>query len=129
MQYKRLKAWGKYRSGLEKRIGDTLKALGIKFKYEAVKISYTKPATPHKYTPDFILPNKIIIEAKGIFSSSDRKKHLLVKEQHPDLDIRFVFSNSRNKLYKGSKSTYADWCNRHGFLFADKEIPKEWLSI
>ena len=33
MQYKRLKAWGKYRSGLEKRIGDALKALGIKFKY------------------------------------------------------------------------------------------------
>jgi len=129
MQYKRLKSWGKYRSGLEKRIGDALKALGIKFKYESLKISYTKPSTPHKYTPDFILPNKIIIEAKGIFSSSDRKKHLLVKEQHPGLDIRFVFSNSRNKLYKGSKSTYADWCNRHGFLFADKEIPKEWLSI
>jgi len=127
MQYKRLKSWGKYRSGLEKRIGDALKALGIKFKYESLKISYTKPSTPHKYTPDFILPNKIIIEAKGIFSSSDRKKHLLVKEQHPGLDIRFVFSNSRNKLYKGSKSTYADWCNRHGFLFADKEIPKEWL--
>lgn len=129
MKYKRLKAWGKYRSGLEKRIGDALKALGVKFKYESIKISYVKPSTPHKYTPDFILPNNIIVEAKGIFSSADRKKHLLVKEQHPDLDIRFVFSNSRNRLYKGSKSTYADWCNRHGFLFADKEIPIEWLSI
>lgn len=129
MQYKRLKSWGKYRSGLEKRIGDALKKLGIKFKYETLKISYIKPSTPHKYTPDFILPNKIIVEAKGIFSSADRKKHLLVKEQHPDLDIRFVFSNSRSKLYKGSKSTYADWCIRHGFLFADKEIPIEWLSI
>jgi len=127
MKYKRLKAWGKYRSGLEKRIGDALKALGIKFKYESIKISYVKPSTPHKYTPDFILPNNIIVEAKGIFSSVDRKKHLLVKEQHPDLDIRFVFSNSRSKLYKGSKSTYADWCIRHGFLFADKEIPTSWL--
>lgn len=127
MKYKRLKAWGKYRSGLEKRIGDALKALGVKFKYESIKISYVKPSTPHKYTPDFILPNNIIVEAKGIFSSADRKKHLLVKEQHPDLDIRFVFSNSRNRLYKGSKSTYADWCNRHGFLFADKEIPTSWL--
>lgn len=123
-----MKSWGKYRSGLEKRIAEELNLSGVKFKYETLKISYTKPATPHKYTPDFILPNGIIIEAKGLFSSADRKKHILVKEQHPDLDIRFVFSNSRKKLYKGSDTLYADWCNRHGFLFADKEIPSDWIG-
>jgi|TARA_R100001530_G_scaffold93919_1_gene65186 hypothetical protein len=128
MKYKRMKSWGKYRSGLEKRIAEELNLSGVKFKYETLKISYTKPATPHKYTPDFILPNGIIIEAKGLFSSADRKKHILVKEQHPDLDIRFVFSNSRKKLYKGSDTLYADWCNRHGFLFADKEIPSDWIG-
>ena len=128
MKYKRMKSWGKYRSGLEKCIAEELNLNGVKFKYETLKISYTKPATPHKYTPDFILPNGIIIEAKGLFSSADRKKHILVKEQHPDLDIRFVFSNSRKKLYKGSNTLYADWCNRHGFLFADKEIPSDWIG-
>jgi hypothetical protein len=128
MQYHRKKSWGKFRSGLEKHIADALKALGIKYKYETLKISYTRPASPHKYTPDFILPNGIIVEAKGLFSSADRKKHMLVQEQHPHLDIRFVFSSSKKKLYKGSKTTYADWCHRHGFLYADKEIPKEWLS-
>jgi len=128
MKYKRMKSWGKYRSGLEKRIAEELNLSGVKFKYETLKISYTKPATPHKYTPDFILPNGIIIEAKGLFSSADRKKHILVKEQHPDLDIRFVFSNSRKKSYKGSDTLYADWCNRHGFLFADKEIPSDWIG-
>ena len=39
----------------------------------------------------------------------------LVKQQHKDLDIRFVFMNARNKIYKGSRTTYADWCNKHDF--------------
>ena len=55
------------------------------------------------------------------------KKHLLVKEQQPNLDIRFVFGNSKNKIYKGSKTSYADWCNKNGFMFADKIIPNEWV--
>ena len=42
-------------------------------------IQYEKPATKHKYTPDFVLPNGIIIEAKGIFEREDRQKHLLIK--------------------------------------------------
>ena len=66
---------------------------------------------------DFILPNGIIIEAKGQFVSSDRSKHKLIKEQHPDLDIRFVFSNSRTRIGKKSKTTYAMWCDRFGFNF------------
>jgi hypothetical protein len=55
------------------------------------------------------------------------EKHLLVKAQHPDLDIRFVFSRSAAPLYKGSPTTYAMWCNKHGFVFADKLIPVAWL--
>ena len=57
------------------------------------------------YTPDFELPNGIIIESKGRFVAADRKKHLLVQKQHPELDIRFVFSNSKAKISKGSKTT------------------------
>jgi hypothetical protein len=93
-----------------------------------MKIEYIEPARTRKYTPDFILPNKIIVETKGRFTASDRKKHLLVKEQYPKLDLRFVFSNSRQKLYKGAKSTYADWCKKHGFKYADKSIPSSWIK-
>lgn len=59
---------------------------------------------------------------------ADRQKHLLVQEQYPELDIRFIFSNPNAKIRKGSKTSYADWCNKHGFLFAQKSIPKEWLK-
>lgn len=90
-------------------------------------INYEKPATQHKYTPDFVLPNGIIIEAKGIFEREDRQKHLLIKMQYPDLDIRFVFQNPKLKLYKGSKTTYADWADKNGFKYSTRQIPEAWF--
>ena len=123
----RRRAIGTYRSGLEKKVAEYLTKLKVAYTYEKVKLKYTKPVTKHTYTPDFVLSNGIIIETKGIFDSTDRKKHLYVRDQHPGKDIRFVFSNSRAKLYKGSKTTYADWCTKQGFKYADKLIPKEWI--
>ena len=116
-----------YRSGLEDDISEQLKGLDVPFKYEELKIKYQVNET-RTYTPDFELPNGIIIESKGRFVSADRKKHLKVKEQYPKLDIRFVFSNSRGKINKGSKTTYAMWCDKYGFKYADKEIPEKWLK-
>jgi hypothetical protein len=51
----------------------------------------------------------------------------LIREQHPELDIRFVFSNQNAKLYKNSPTSYAQWCEKHGFLYAHKAIPDSWL--
>jgi hypothetical protein len=116
-----------YRSGLEDKVSKQLQESGVSFEYETLKIQYEVNET-RRYTPDFVLPNDIIVETKGRFVAADRKKHLLIKQQHPHLDIRFVFSNSRAKLSKGAKSTYGEWCEKHGFLYADKEIPQEWLN-
>lgn len=119
-----------YRSGLEDRIAKQLESAGVEVVYEdkASVIPYTTPETPHKYTPDFVLPNGIIVESKGIFDATDRKKHQLIKAQHPGKDIRFVFSNSKAKLYKGSPTSYAAWCDKYGFQYADKLIPLAWLE-
>jgi hypothetical protein len=117
-----------FRSGLEEKVSQQLEALGINVEYETKKIKYVIPESVHTYTADFQLPNGIIIETKGRFLNDDRKKHLYIKSQKPEYDIRFVFSNSLAKLNKGSKTTYADWCNKHGFLFADKLIPEEWIK-
>ncbi len=117
-----------FRSGLEERIATELETESVVFEFEETKLEYTKPQKVHTYTPDFYLPKQeIFIETKGLFTSADRQKMRLVKEQHPDLDIRFIFNNSKSRISKKSKTTYGMWCDKYGFPFADKHLPQEWL--
>ena len=116
-----------HRSGLETKIADQITAHGVDAKYESVAIRYVHPERASRYTPDFLLPNGILIETKGRFLSSDRQKHKWIKTQHPALDIRFVFSNAKARLNKKSTTTYADWCESYGFQWADKIVPVEWI--
>lgn len=119
-----------YRSGLEEAIAEDLTSKGVGFSFEPKEgvIKYSKPEKVHKYTPDFYLENDIIVESKGRFLTADRQKHLLVKAQHPEKDIRFVFSNPNSKISKTSNTTYADWCEKHGFLYAAKRVPDAWIK-
>lgn len=120
-----------FRSGLEDRVSHQITEAGLELLYETDKIGYVVPARDSKYTPDFKLPKKggfFYIETKGIWTVQDRAKHLLIQKQHPDLDIRFVFSNQNAKLYKGSPTSYALFCEKHNFLYANKVIPEAWLT-
>lgn len=131
-----------YRSGLEDRTVELLNLSGVKYEYEPKwgKLEYTKPAKLCTYTPDFYVTTKsgkqIVIETKGIWDADDRAKHLIIRQAYPDLDLRFVFSNSRAKIRKGSRTTYGDVCNglaRAPFKgviwkYADKRVPDSWLE-
>lgn len=119
-----------YRSGFEARIAKKLTEDKIKFGYEIDKLKYSIPESAHTYTPDFTLPNGIMVEAKGRFTPADRKKMSLVIEQNPDEDIRMIFMID-NTLSKASKTKYTDWCNKRNITCAvsrDGEVPKEWYS-
>ena len=116
-----------WRSGLEDQVGAQLDNAGVKYKYEEMVIPYVQPVKPRKYTPDFILATGLVIETKGRFLTADRQKHLRVKEQYPDLDIRFVFSNPNQRISKQSATTYAIWCESKGFKYAKQFIPDAWL--
>ncbi len=118
----------KYRSGLEESVCSDLQKRDVNFSYESRVISFLKPSKVQKYTPDVILDNEIIIEIKGHFKREDRQKHLFIKQQYPNLDIRFLFGNARNKIYKGSKTTYADWCIKNNFKYCEKRIPESWTK-
>jgi len=117
-----------YRSGFEHKVSDQLTEQKIKFGYEDTVINSIKPETHHKYTIDFTLPNGILVETKGRWVIEDRKKHLLIKQQHPELDIRLVFQSAKTKIRKGSKTTYGDWCDKHGIVWAEKNVPESWLK-
>ena len=124
---KRYHAKGKYKSGLEKETALVLTKCQKTVRYEQLKIEW-EDLHYRTYTPDFQLDNGILIETKGIFDSEDRNKHIEVRKQHPELDIRFVFSNAKGKLYKGSKTTYGSWCEKNNFLYSNRLIPSSWLT-
>ena len=98
-----------FRSKFELEFAQYLAKNKIKYKYEKDKFRYLVPIK--SYTPDFYLVKYgFYLELKG------------------NLDVRFIFPNSKKKIYKGSKTTYANWCDRHGFLYADNRIPNIWLK-
>lgn len=122
------------RSGFEDQFESDLNERGITYGYETETFSY-KYMVPAKekterYTPDFPLKTrtgkKIYIETKGRLTAENRKKYLRVKNLL-GIDLRFIFQRPNNKIYKGSKTTYAEWCEQNGFLWAKDTLPDEWL--
>lgn len=114
-----------YRSKAESVVAASLKKRKVKAKYEPISIPYTLVCN---YTPDWLLPNGIYIEYKGKLDPFTMRKHKAILSQHPDLDIRFVFQNAKKKIRKGSKTTYGDWATKAGFLWAEGDIPNEWIQ-
>lgn len=120
-----------YRSNFELTIANQFKRRDINPKecYEVTTLEYTIPEIKSKYIADFIIPGtNIIVEAKGRWSPEDRKKIMHVRESNPDKEIRMVFQNPNIKIYKGSSTTYGQWCSKKGIKWASKRIPKEWFE-
>ena len=119
------KKTSKFRSTLERRIATLLMTLGVSYEYESEKISYV---IQHHYTPDFVLPNHVYLEAKGYWDPADRRKILAVKRDNPDMDLRMVFQSPYNTISKRSKTTYAQWCEKHEIPWTHfHDIPLDWL--
>lgn len=129
MARRRKPAWG--RSGLEDRFHKQLETWRVEYEYESEQVQYVIPSRIAKYTPDFKVGYSRYIETKGKFDVEDRKKHLLIKEQHPDIDILLVFQNPNNKIRKNSPTTYASWCDKHGLKWCgqhDYDTIKEFIN-
>ena len=120
----------RYRSGYEGNVAGHLEAQGIPFEYETERLAYT---TSHLYKPDFIFTredgSKLYLETKGYFTGADRTKTLAVLRDNPGIDLRFLFLRASNKLNSGSKTTYAQWCEKNLIPWAEGDmVPKSWLS-
>ena len=119
------KKTSKFRSGLEEQVAKLLEGLGVTYEYESTRVPYT---IQHHYSPDFILPNHVLLETKGYWDAKDRRKILAVKKDNPYLDLRMVFQSPYNKINKNSKTTYAKWCEKHDIPWTSYHIiPLEWL--
>ena len=119
-----------FRSKSEEKIYNLLKEKNIPCEYEKGKIEY-EWSENKTYVPDFfLLENGIILEVKGRFVLEDRKKHLFIRKQKPELDIRFIFDNPKAKLYKGGKMTNGSWCDKYKFKYSSlrEGVPEEWIN-
>lgn len=117
---------GKYRSKLEMKVAELVPDA----KYESQKLKYTLPAKTHSYLVDLEIGPNSFLEIKGRLMPQERVKYLAVRDQHPEITLRFFFDKSDNKLYKGSPTTYAMWCEKNNFEYTDlkRGLPKEWLT-
>ncbi len=118
----------RYKSKWEVQVAEQIEKFGLPIEYECDKILYIIPESKHNYNPDFRVNKDVYIEAKGKWTSEDRKKHVLLREQHPDIKIFIVFQNANQKIRKGSKTSYGDWATKHGIEWSHKQIKKEWLK-
>lgn len=110
-----------YRSGLEVKFQTACESRGWILGYEQDKIKYLIPESKHSYTPDFTVTKNCYIETKGLWVAADRKKAVLIKEQHPDITILYVFQRDQ-LLYKTSPTGYIEWARKNGLdacTFAD----------
>ena len=121
---KRMRTSKGFRNQFEERLGSFLDDRRVAYEYETLVLSYTLEG---KYKPDFILPNGIIIEAKGFFRTNAQRTLRAVKKKHPKLDIRLVFYNQNQKV-QGSNLKCYEWAVKYKFKFADKNIPEEWIT-
>lgn len=113
----------KFKSKFEEDIWDAAKRSRKSIEYEPIYIPYVIKGS---YNPDFVLPNGIIVEAKGYLDAAACRKMKAVKESNPKLDIRFVFQNANGKRNKRSKQRNWEWAERYGFPWAEGRIPLEW---
>lgn len=120
-----------YRSGFEVEVQAQLAAVSpaVLAHYEEIKLLYT---VGHTYTPDWRVRTRSgrywFLEAKGRFTSEDRTKMAMVRDQNPGVDIRFCFQNAHAKIRKGSNTTNANWCDNAGFRWCHKVIPAGWYE-
>lgn len=126
---------GKFRNKFEAYTGEKLREAGVDYSYESERLDYTVSG---QYVPDFVLRTRggkvLYVETKGngrSFDGAVRRKLIAVKSQHPDKDIRIVFYSDGAigpKRKDGTRLRQSDWAIKHGFKWAIKDIPEEWLE-
>lgn len=111
------------------------KGILSKASYHPGSIKYT---VEHKYTTDFVVrtdSKEYLIEAKGRFRDrQEATKYVWVgKALKPNQELVFVFYNPSYAMphakarKDGTKQTHAEWAERNGFRWFNKETIEEIL--
>jgi hypothetical protein len=129
------------RTKLQDDICNTLLKAGIPYYHretaprgEEIALAVDLPGRKRsaRFWPTYVVTcddgQRIVIQQKGRFVTSDRQRLVLLKQQHPSIEFRLVFSNSKQRISSTSPTTYAMWAQRYGFPFFDKVPSKAWIA-
>lgn len=105
-----------------------LNQMKVPFLYEdkSQRMEYVIPESKHKYNPDWNVAG-MILETKGLWDKQDRDKILLILDQYPGIDLRMVFENPKLPIYKGSKTSYAAWCDKNNIKWGTMADVPTWI--
>ena len=114
-----------FRSALEMRVSQQLKAAKIEFEYEPKDMTFeykikeqnckcdscggSKIFSSHNYLPDFLIGH-VVLETKGKWDAIGRKKILALQNQYPLTTFVMLFQQDQ-KITK--KTRYSDFCKKH----------------
>ena len=135
----------RYRTDFEAITAEQLQSWDISFEYEPARLRYKDNDGRKRITrPDFHLKPKsndphggMFVEAKALLKHDHLARYECLKEQRPDLDIRFVFEEpdraiSHYSLDNGEGETrvvsYSEWADMNGFKWAGETVPKAWIK-
>jgi hypothetical protein len=120
------------KSDFEARIRRQLEGAGVEYAYEQRPLYFTPAPRKCRKTFDWWITTRsgklIIVESKGWWRPKRRIAEIECIKQNPDMDIRYVFQKASTPIRKGSKTTYAKVCHKHGIPYAEGAIPQEWLD-
>jgi len=129
------------RTKLQQDIYDALTKARIPFYYRetaqrgeevALLVDLPDRSRANRFYPTFIVTcddgTRVVLQQKGRFVTADRQKLRLLKQQHPTVEFRMIFSNSAQRISSTSATKYSDWCERFGIAYCDGKPSQEWIE-
>ena len=134
------------RSNFEERVAESLSRHGAAYEYEPWSCGYYSKIRGAScedcesdmvvklrwYTPDFVLADGTVIEAKGKLTGANRTKILDILNTSDCIttdNFRLLFMDD-NK-YGTAGKRYSDWAEQYGIVYhvsRNGEVPLEWLQ-
>lgn len=119
----------RHRSKFETAFNEFCKANGHTLGYETSVLPFVTSPQKRKYHPDWTIREGWYIETKGRLDAKERQKLIYIKQQHPKARILVVFQRFKHKIYKASKTSYWEWCDKQGIEWCGIEHTDRILSF
>jgi hypothetical protein len=133
---------GDFASGYEFRVWSDAKRRGLRIEYEPTTFDYERRikggrcadcgsgvvVKRARYTPDFRIGGKLLVETKGKFDASTRQRMDDFVRSRPDVQVHFLFG-SDNWTTRKHLQRYTEWCGERGIRAAvGDRIPEGWIN-